>query len=183
MLLPATVVVVAIVAILDTASIKAVHVLVAFALIVFIAAIALFTAMVIALVAEVHDGNYASTGRLLRVVRPALGQLVLVGIVAGIAIGFLSSVASFFVLALLVGAALGIGAHIGSVIVGIVIGTILGIAPTLFLVTIWSVVAPVVVLERPGGLRALTQPGAGAGQRLVSIRGDRHSRALSWCRR
>jgi hypothetical protein len=39
--------------------------------------------------------------------------------------------------------------------IGIVIGLILIIVPGLILLTIWSVVAPVVVLERPAGLRAL----------------------------
>ena len=48
-----------------------------------------------------------------------LGQLILVGIVAGI---------------------------------GIVIGFVLIIVPGLILITIWSVVAPVIVLEHPGGL-------------------------------
>jgi hypothetical protein len=61
-------------------------------------------------------------GQLLRAVTPVLGQLILVGIVAGVAI---------------------------------VIGFILIIVPGLILITIWSVAAPVVVLERPGGLRAL----------------------------
>lgn len=39
--------------------------------------------------------------------------------------------------------------------IGIVIGFILIVIPGLILLTIWSVAAPVVVLERPGGLRAL----------------------------
>jgi hypothetical protein len=39
--------------------------------------------------------------------------------------------------------------------VGILIGFILIVIPGLILATIWSVAAPVVVLERPGGLRAL----------------------------
>jgi hypothetical protein len=39
--------------------------------------------------------------------------------------------------------------------VGVVIGLILIVIPGLILITIWSVAAPVVVLERPGGLRAL----------------------------
>jgi hypothetical protein len=39
--------------------------------------------------------------------------------------------------------------------IGIVIGFILIIVPGLILLTIWSVAAPVVVLERPGGLRPL----------------------------
>jgi hypothetical protein len=39
--------------------------------------------------------------------------------------------------------------------IGIVIGFILIIIPGLILITIWSVAAPVVVLERPGALKAL----------------------------
>jgi hypothetical protein len=39
--------------------------------------------------------------------------------------------------------------------VGIVIGFVLVIVPGLVLLTLWSVAAPVVVLERPPGLRAL----------------------------
>jgi uncharacterized membrane protein len=39
--------------------------------------------------------------------------------------------------------------------VGILIGFLLIVVPGLILLTIWSVAAPVVVLERPGGLRAL----------------------------
>ncbi len=83
----------------------------------------LFTGMVVELVADVQDGRRDATpGQLLRAVTPVLGQLIFVGIVAGI---------------------------------GIVIGFILIIVPGLILITIWSVFAPVVVLERPGGLRAL----------------------------
>jgi hypothetical protein len=40
---------------------------------------------------------------------------------------------------------------------GILIGFILIIVPGLILLTIWAVAAPVVVLERPGGLRALAR--------------------------
>jgi hypothetical protein len=39
--------------------------------------------------------------------------------------------------------------------VGILIGFVLLIVPGLILATLWAVAAPVVVLERPGGLRAL----------------------------
>ena len=79
--------------------------------------------MVVELVADVQDGRRdASPGQLLRAATPVLGQLILVGIVAGI---------------------------------GVVIGFILIIIPGLFLLTIWSVAAPVVVLERPGVFAAL----------------------------
>src|SRR6202035_5544509 len=86
-------------------------------------AIMLFTAMVVGLVDAVQDGpRETSVGGLLLAVRPVLGELILVGIVAGI---------------------------------GIFVGFILLVVPGLVLATVWSVVAPVVLLERPGGLRAL----------------------------
>jgi hypothetical protein len=85
----------------------------------------LFTGMVVELVADIQDGRRdSSPGQLLRAVTPVLGQLILVGIIAGI---------------------------------GIVIGFVLIIIPGLFLITIWSVVAPVVVLENPGALAALSR--------------------------
>ena len=67
-------------------------------------------------------GGAHRAGQLLRAVWPVIGQLILVGVVAGI---------------------------------GIVVGLVLIIVPGLILITIWSVAAPVVVLERPGGLAAL----------------------------
>jgi hypothetical protein len=83
----------------------------------------LFTGMVVELVADVQDGKRDATpGQLLRAAMPVLGQLILVGLVAGI---------------------------------GIAIGFILIVIPGLILLTIWAVAAPVVVLERPGALRAL----------------------------
>jgi hypothetical protein len=82
-----------------------------------------FTGMVVELVSDLQDGRRdASAGQLLRAVRPVIGQLIIVGIVAG---------------------------------VGIVVGFVLLIVPGLILITVWSVVAPVVVLERPPGLGAL----------------------------
>jgi hypothetical protein len=93
------------------------------AVIVDLVATTLFTGMVVELVADVQDGRRdASPGQLLRAATPVLGQLILVGIVAGI---------------------------------GIVIGFVLIIVPGLILITIWSVAAPVVVLEHPGVFAAL----------------------------
>jgi len=83
----------------------------------------LYTGMVVELVADVQDGRRdATVGQLLQAATPVLGQLILVGILAGI---------------------------------GITIGFILIIVPGLILLTIWSVAAPVVVLERPGAMKAL----------------------------
>jgi hypothetical protein len=86
-------------------------------------AMMVFTGIVVELVSDVQDGRRdASVGQLLRAVRPVVGQLILVGIVAG---------------------------------AGIVVGFLLLIVPGLILITVWSVAAPVVVLERPPGLGAL----------------------------
>ncbi len=85
----------------------------------------LFTGMVVELVADVQDGRRdATAAQLLRAVTPVLGELLFVGLVAGVleAIGF-----------------------------------VLIVVPGLILITIWSVVAPVVVVEHPGGLRALAR--------------------------
>ncbi len=93
------------------------------AVVIDLVATTLFTGMVVELVADVQDGKRdASPGQLLQAATPVLGQLILVGIVAGI---------------------------------GIVIGFVLIIVPGLILITIWSVAAPVVVLERPGVFAAL----------------------------
>jgi uncharacterized protein UPF0259 len=94
----------------------------------------LFTGMVVELVSDVQDGRRDhSAGELLRAATPVLGQLILVGIVAGI---------------------------------GILIGFVLILVPGLILITIWSVAAPVVVLERPGVFAAL-----GRSRELVSGNG------------
>lgn len=93
------------------------------ALLVRILATTLFTGMIVELVADIRDGKRDATpGQLVRAVMPVLGQLIIVGFVAG---------------------------------VGIVLGFILIVVPGLVLLTIWSVAAPIVVLERPAGLRAL----------------------------
>ncbi len=122
-LMPAAAVVFAITGILSVLLVAASPGLGLVALIVSLVATTLFTGMVVELVSDVRDGKRdASAGQLLRAVTPVIGQLILVGIVAGI---------------------------------GIVVGFILIIIPGLILITIWSVAAPVVVLERPGGVRAL----------------------------
>ena len=92
-----------------------------------------------------------AVGQLLRAATPVIGQLILVGIVAGI---------------------------------GIVIGFVLIIVPGLILLTIWSVAAPVVVLERPGGLRALRRSRELVQrQRLAGVRRDPRARDLRRHRR
>jgi hypothetical protein len=122
-LMPAAAVVFAITGVLSVLLVAASSGLGVVALLLSLVATTLFTGMVVELVSDVQDGKRdASAGQLLRAVTPVIGQLILVGIVAGI---------------------------------GIVVGFILIIIPGLILITIWSVAAPVVVLERPGGVRAL----------------------------
>jgi hypothetical protein len=87
-LLPAAAVVFVLTAILSEVLIAASPALVLVALVISLVATTLFTGMVVELVADVQDGRRdATVGQLLRAVKPAIGSLILVGIVAGIAIG------------------------------------------------------------------------------------------------
>lgn len=118
--------------------------------------IALFTGAIVRLSTDLReDTDVKGPGQLLRAIRPILGQLVFVGAVAGGAIALLSFAASLLLLGVAIGAALGTGSVIGAVVVGGLASFVLFVGPSLFLMTIWSVAAPVVVLERPGGLLAL----------------------------
>ncbi|HLH13161.1 MAG TPA: hypothetical protein VKV16_00100 [Solirubrobacteraceae bacterium] len=87
-LMPAAAVVFVFTGILSTVLVNASSGLRFLALLIGFVASMLFTAMVVELVADVRDGRRdASAGQLLRAVTPVLGQLVLVGVIAGIAIG------------------------------------------------------------------------------------------------
>ena len=122
-LLPAAAVVFAPVGILSAILIAATPDLVYVSFLISDVATTLFAGMVVKLVNDAQAARRDTrVGQLLLTVTPAFGELILVGIVAGI---------------------------------GVYIGFILIIVPGLFLATVWSVAAPVVVLERPGGLRAL----------------------------
>jgi len=122
-LLPAAAVVFVAIGIISALLIVIAPVLAIVAFIVILIGTTLYTGMVVELVADVQDGRRdATVGQLLQAATPVIGQLILVGIIAGI---------------------------------GILIGFILIIIPGLILITIWSVAAPVVVLERPGAFRAL----------------------------
>ncbi|MFI4991270.1 MAG: YciC family protein [Solirubrobacterales bacterium] len=121
-LLPASAVVFVITGIVSALLVAAAPGLALIALLLSLIAGTLFTGMVVELVSDIEDGRRDhSAGELLRAATPVLGQLILVGIVAGI---------------------------------GIVIGFVLIVVPGLILITIWSVAAPVVVLERPAGVLA-----------------------------
>jgi hypothetical protein len=122
-LMPAAAVVFVFTGILSTVLIGAAPGLALVALLISLVATTLFTGMVVELVADVQDGRRdATVGQLLKAAAPVLGQLIVVGLAAGVCI---------------------------------VIGLILLIVPGLILITIWSVAAPVIVLERPPGLSAL----------------------------
>jgi hypothetical protein len=155
-LLPVAAITVVIVVALDASPIKDSVVLAIGALIVWVAVIALFTGVVVRRASDSWEGRPAASPReLLASVRPVLGELILVGFAANIAITFSYSVASLLFLALAVGAVVGVGINVGSIVVVAVLGAILLLAPGTYLLTVWSVAVPVVVLERPGGLRAL----------------------------
>jgi hypothetical protein len=122
-LLPAAAVVFVLVGVVDAVLVAVAPVLLFVGFVISLIAVTLFTGMVVELVADVQDGRRdATVGKLLQAATPVLGQLILVGILAGI---------------------------------GIFIGFVLIIIPGLILITIWSVAAPVVVLERPGATKAL----------------------------
>jgi hypothetical protein len=122
-LLPAAAVVYVVEGVISRVLIAASPALALLSIVLSIVASTLFTGMVVELVADLQDGRRdASPGKLLRAAMPVLGQLILLGLIAGF---------------------------------GILIGFILLIVPGLILITIWSVAAPVVVLERPGAMRAL----------------------------
>src|SRR4029077_1433920 len=122
-LLPAAAVVFVCTGILTALLIAAAPALALLAIVISLVATTLFTGMIVQLVADLQDGRRdASVGELLRAAVPVIGQLILVGIVAGVAI---------------------------------VVAFVLLIVPGLILITLWSVAAPVVVLERPGVFAAL----------------------------
>ena len=155
-LLPVAAITVVIVAALNVRPIKDSVVLAIGALIVSLTVMALFTTTIVQRAADAWEGKSAASPReLLASVRPVLGELILVGFVAVVAITFFYSVASLLFLALAIGAVIGVGANVGGIAVIAVVGAILLLAPGTYLLAVWSVAVPVVVLERPGGLRAL----------------------------
>jgi hypothetical protein len=117
-LLPASAVVFVITGIIASLLVAAGNGLAIIAFLISFVAGALFTGMIVELVADVQDGRRDhSAGQLLKAIGPVFNQLIVVAIIAAIAIG---------------------------------VGFTLIIVPGLILMTIWAVVAPVVVLERPG---------------------------------
>jgi hypothetical protein len=121
--LPGSVVVFGIAGILAAAAVAVSPLMIYVSFLISDVAIALFTAMVVGLVADTRDDHeHPSVGQLFGSVAPVFDRVVLVGVVAGI---------------------------------GIFIGFIAIVIPGLMLATVWAVATPVVVRERPRGLRAL----------------------------
>jgi hypothetical protein len=131
-----------------------------------IVVLALFTGAVVMLAANTWEDRPAMTVReLVSSVRPMLGELVVVAFVALIAISLFYFVASLLFVVVAINAVLG-GTHVVGLAVIVLLEAVLLLAPGTYLLTGWSVALPVVVLERPGGLRALKR-----SRRLV--RGNR----------
>jgi hypothetical protein len=154
-LMPASAVVFAITGVLTNALLAASRGLAYIALTIDVVAVMLFTGMIVELVADVQGaGRGVRPTQLLRAVRPVLGKLILVGIVVALVVGLLTGIGTTLILALVIGSALA-GASAAGVAFGGVIGLCLFLTPGVYLATVWCVAAPVVVLERPDGLRAL----------------------------
>jgi hypothetical protein len=136
------------------------------ALILSLAVIALFTGVVVQSTAHAWEGKSVVLAELVAEIKPAIGELILIGFVAVVVIALFFSVASLLFLALAASAILDNHANLlGATAIGAG-GAILLLAPGAYLLTIWSVAVPVVVLERPGGLRAL-------GRSSALVRGSR----------
>ncbi len=127
------------------------------AAVILLLAIVLFASVVIELISDVqNDKRELSIRARLRSVSPAvLGRLILVGIVAGAIIFVLFAALPILLVALSVGSVLGGKVNLLGIIFGLMAGVMVFVIPSLFLLTAWSVAAPVVVLERPRRLRAL----------------------------
>ncbi len=118
--------------------------------------LALFVSFVVFAANETWErGTHRRAGELLRSAWGASGRLLLVGVVAGLALGLVSSVGSGLLVAMIIGAAFAAGANIATILVGVLLAMIGLLIPTLYLMTRWLVFVPVAVLERPSGLRAL----------------------------
>lgn len=119
----------------------------------------MFVCVVVLLVDDVWDGGpRRSVLDLLRGAWSALGSLLLVGIVAGIAFTVLASLGSAVVFVVVGAVAFNVGggmAALFALLYGLLLVPVLILAFELLLITRWSVFAPASVLERPGGLRAL----------------------------
>jgi hypothetical protein len=136
-------------------------------LVIFVVVGGLSVGTLVLVVADVFEGGpRRNAAALLRDSWSALGWLLLALLVAGLAIGLVSSVGSIVGLGLIVGAALSSHGDSSAVILGVAALSILSVVPELYLLTSWSVLAAVAVIERPGGLRSL-------GRSRDLVRGNR----------
>jgi hypothetical protein len=119
-------------------------------------ALGLFIGVVVLMAADVWDGRTRrGVGELLRGAWSALGQLLVTGAVAILAITLVTSIGSVILIGVIAGILLGSKVGVEAVILAALAFPVVVLVPELFLLTIWSVVAAVAVLERPRGLRAL----------------------------
>lgn len=121
-------------------------------------AIAFFAGVVVQVVANGREGrSKVSVGQAMRTARLTVGELALVLIVASLALVFLLVIADLLFSVLVIAAILGVPAVRHHIFPGIGVGLIVILVwlPCVYLLVSWSLAAPVVVLERPGGLRAL----------------------------
>jgi MFS family permease len=125
------------------------------AVIVNLIVIGLFVAVVVLVVADAYDsGSRRGARELLAGAWAVLGPLLIVGLLAGLVFTFLSAIATIILSILIASVVLNAGVGVLGLIVGLLLVPVLVLVPELFLLTIWSVIAAVVVLERPGGLHA-----------------------------
>jgi hypothetical protein len=135
--------------------------------------LALFVCFVMLAADEAWDARpQRGASELVRSASSAVGRLLLVGVVAGLAISLVSSFGSALLLAMIFGAAFAAGANLATFVVIALLAVIALLIPQLYLMTNWSVCLPVVVLERPGGLRALRRSRElvrGNGSRVLGL--------------
>lgn len=120
-----------------------------------LAAVTLFTAVVVQAGADVRAGRPRRLDRLVRESLPMFGELLLVGLVASVVLGVLFSIMWSILFTLLLGAIVTFHVSIVTVLADVGVGIVVFLVPGVLLMTAWSVAAPVVILERPGRLRAL----------------------------
>lgn len=157
------------VVLLDRVQFKGSPALAIIAVVINLVLIGLFVALIVLIVADVYDGGSRRGAReLLADAYTALGPLLLVGLLAGFAITFLSAIASTILLVVIASVIFSAGVGAIGLIVDLLLVPVVVLVPELFLITIWSVIAAVAVLERPRGLRAF-----GRSRELVRGNGGR----------
>jgi hypothetical protein len=124
-----------------------------------VGAVVVFTRLVIECVADFYAGGRGlSTRAAIRRIKPSLGKLAVSMIAAGTATTFLFLLGSAIASGLVISEALGTAhSHLTDEIPLLVVAAAVFFLPGFLLMTVWSLVAPVAVLERPAGLGALAR--------------------------